>query len=90
MDQPFENDSATSNLGFNNRSTYFRKGRSLSGEFRAEGATFIGKLSKKIFQFCRVILLIFVIKLLLEPSITQKKHLNLLQRKAKKEVKYAF
>jgi len=51
LDQPYENDTATGNTGFNNRSCYFRKGRLISGEFRPEGATFIGKLSKQIFKF---------------------------------------
>jgi len=33
-------------LGFVNRGAYFRRNRTTKGEFRPEGATFIGKLSK--------------------------------------------
>jgi len=45
LDTPFENDTATGNMGFLNRGAYFRKNRAQASAFRAEGATFIGKLS---------------------------------------------
>jgi hypothetical protein len=49
LDQPYENDSASKNQGFLNRGAFFRKGRSSSGAFREDGATFIGKLSNYTF-----------------------------------------
>ena len=49
LDSPFDKTGVDSNVAYYLRTAFFRAGRESAGEFNPDGATFIGKLSKKSF-----------------------------------------
>ena len=49
LDNPFDKTGVDSNAAYYLRTAFFRAGRESGGAFNPDGATFIGKLSKKRF-----------------------------------------